>query len=322
MKKKGFTLIELLVVIAIIAMLLSILMPALGKVKELAQRLICGTNLKGLGTSIHMYAADYEDEAPLSGGGGINSWSTTGVIAGNKWDNPNADWSDDDEMTVSSCLYLLIREVDMDPKLFVCKSGNETVFGGKVENEPDLDFVQLWDFGGPDADGDEPEDTCSYAYHMAFEPSGGGRSYRIPSAASSSYAILADRSPWFDNDLPNVEAPSAENIDSTVYQIGNPENDWDDTSKTLKKHEKNINNSAAHKREGQNVCFGDGHVTFEKRPDVGIRNDNIYSPDPGGAGGTETQRRGGLLVSNKGLGGGLPQHKNDSYLVNDVDVER
>ncbi len=51
-KKKGFTLIELLVVIAIIAMLLAILMPALGKVKKLAMRLVCGTNLKGMGTAM------------------------------------------------------------------------------------------------------------------------------------------------------------------------------------------------------------------------------------------------------------------------------
>ncbi len=56
--KKGFTLIELLVVIAIIALLLSILMPALSKVKEQARRLICSTHLKSLGTGIYLYAED------------------------------------------------------------------------------------------------------------------------------------------------------------------------------------------------------------------------------------------------------------------------
>jgi len=45
-KHKGFTLIELLVVIAVIALLLSILMPALSKAKELAMGAACKGNLK------------------------------------------------------------------------------------------------------------------------------------------------------------------------------------------------------------------------------------------------------------------------------------
>ncbi len=56
--KKGFTLIELLVVIAIIALLLSILMPALTKVKSQARRLICATNIRTLFTSWSLYATD------------------------------------------------------------------------------------------------------------------------------------------------------------------------------------------------------------------------------------------------------------------------
>ena len=58
MKKKGFTLIELLVVISIIALLLAILMPALGKVKKQAQSTVCRSNLKQLGLSYSLYAAD------------------------------------------------------------------------------------------------------------------------------------------------------------------------------------------------------------------------------------------------------------------------
>ncbi len=53
--KKGFTLIELLVVISIIAVLMSIMMPALAKVREQAKKTVCMTNLKQWGTIFAMY---------------------------------------------------------------------------------------------------------------------------------------------------------------------------------------------------------------------------------------------------------------------------
>ena len=60
-KRKGFTLIELLVVISIIALLLSILMPALGKVKAQAKQLTCSAgNLKSLAMVNALYAAEYD----------------------------------------------------------------------------------------------------------------------------------------------------------------------------------------------------------------------------------------------------------------------
>src|SRR5512146_2736843 len=68
MKKKGFTLVELLVVIAIIALLMGILMPALAKVRQMAFRLTCGTNLAGVGKAMLIYANDYDDELPRAAG--------------------------------------------------------------------------------------------------------------------------------------------------------------------------------------------------------------------------------------------------------------
>lgn len=58
-KNKGFTLIELLVVIAIISLLLSIIMPSLQKVKELAKKVICSSNLSQTGKALEMYEMDY-----------------------------------------------------------------------------------------------------------------------------------------------------------------------------------------------------------------------------------------------------------------------
>ena len=58
---RGFTLIELLVVIAIIALLIGILLPALGEARRTGRLAICLANMKQLGTATHSYSADYQD---------------------------------------------------------------------------------------------------------------------------------------------------------------------------------------------------------------------------------------------------------------------
>jgi prepilin-type N-terminal cleavage/methylation domain-containing protein len=64
MTRKGFTLIELLVVIAIIAILAAILFPVFAKAKEAAKKTADLNNMKQLGTSLHLYIADYDDTYP------------------------------------------------------------------------------------------------------------------------------------------------------------------------------------------------------------------------------------------------------------------
>ena len=68
-KASGFTLIELLVVIAIIALLMSILMPALSRARNQGRRVACANNIKQIGTSLHLYGADYDGKLPLNAGG-------------------------------------------------------------------------------------------------------------------------------------------------------------------------------------------------------------------------------------------------------------
>jgi prepilin-type N-terminal cleavage/methylation domain-containing protein/prepilin-type processing-associated H-X9-DG protein len=69
-KRKGFTLIELLVVIAIIALLMSILMPALNKVREQARRQSCAARLRQQVLALNIYAGENDTKMPLPETGG------------------------------------------------------------------------------------------------------------------------------------------------------------------------------------------------------------------------------------------------------------
>lgn len=81
----GFTLIELLIVIAIIAILASMLLPALNNAREFAKRSVCANQLKSVGLVLLSYAQDYNDMMP--------PYAT--ASSGSNWDRQIEDYLND-----------------------------------------------------------------------------------------------------------------------------------------------------------------------------------------------------------------------------------
>jgi prepilin-type N-terminal cleavage/methylation domain-containing protein len=299
MKKKGFTLVELLVVIAIIALLMGILMPALARVRQLAFRMTCGTNLSGIGKAMLIYANDYEDELPKAGGRNSTWGQVANWIAPNRFTayGVNPTTGEGGQATISSCFYLLVKYAEVTPKSFICKGDAGTsefkladLQAGNVP--PNTELIDLWDFGQILGDAAK---ACSYSYHAPFSV------YALTTSSEPGFAVAADRNPWINSPgSPAKVWPGAgtEKFTPDVQGYGG--------SNDLARN----GNAVTHQNEGQNVLFLDSHVAFEKRPYCSVEDDNIYTV-------SDKAQQGSAYGAGQTTMASVPVARKDSLLLHD-----
>src|SRR4051812_8678196 len=121
----AFTLIELLVVIAIIAILASLLLPAIAKAKAKGHGAICMSNGRQIGYGVLMFAGDNEEQFPPNMNGGTKDTNASWVAGWLDWNAGNTD-----NTNVLFLKNARIGTYTKDPLVYKCPADNHPVKGG------------------------------------------------------------------------------------------------------------------------------------------------------------------------------------------------
>ncbi len=266
LRVRGFTLIELLVVIAIIALLISILLPSLSRARELSKRLVCASNLKGIGTSMKIYANDNAETWAIPGfskngignsnrpvrylsnqagnQGGVGDIGTNLRRFQTQKDSAPGRTDGSTQMSTTRSFWMLVRSGDTTVKQFICPSS-----GDAPDETEEIDLY--YDF--------ETYDNVSYGFLVPFGP----RDTSPREGVDNRLPMAADQGPFYYRKSNPTE------FNSNVLNPDSPPREW--------RFANSPNHGGLGSGEGQNVLFADGHVSFQKVPIIGIDRDNIYT---------------------------------------------
>ena len=290
--KTGFTLIELLVVISIIAILVSILLPALAKARELANRAVCMANIRGIIQSILTYSQANSGVFPAAlvkvGGIGVTSGDVVNgpTVPGTFQNNPLGFWGQTPQNVVQQWyspvrsgaeqplagMWILVLQGYSTPASFLCPSDP---IGGQI---PSVEYYISGTNKAAQGDfGMISTNDGGFGKGMFYYNFGKGISYSLACPwPYQTWGLTIAPGPWWTSTYANSELPLVSDMaPADVTGAGNTNRIT--TTAQSNTYGPYIYNSGNHGGDGQNVGFGDDHVSWETNPYVGEAGDNIFT---------------------------------------------
>jgi len=238
-KPAGFTLIELLIVIGLIGLLLGLLLPAVEHVRHQAYIDKCASNLRQIGMAINLYEGDNAGNYPrtLYDPNAPLTFGT-GINAPDPFQPGGPDAND-----LTAPLFLLMKAQKLPPEVFICPYNDDTEYSPDSAN-----FTGRSNFTAY-------KKNLAYSFANPYPSAAAATAgYRLCNKLTADFALAADMNPGVDTH-------------SNVF-LATP---------TSPKNQLQQANSDNHEKDGQNVLFGDYHVSWNTTPTCGMQHDNIYT---------------------------------------------
>ena len=289
-KRPAFSIVEFIVLIGVVALLGSIFVPFLAKSREMDRRTHCARNLANFAIILREYAKQNNFLLPSVAYDAVNKPNGYASFTGADDPNPFAAQTTVAPNDVTASLFLLMREgyisngEEIGLSLFVCPSSNDVA--DRLTNAAGRQVTanQRSNFRSPG--------HLSYGYCSPFSSAA---KFRMNTDwLDPTFAVMADKGPGATGPMDSIDFP-AFNASPLEMSKGNSNN---------------------HTNAGQNVLFGDGHVSFERTPYCGYHDkgtpDNIFTAAAPGPTTLPT-----FAVPVKGYFGRhfAPSNWGDSYIV-------